>query len=113
MKKILVIDDDKMVQLPFKRILGDKYNVLQAYNLKEAAELFQNNPDVDLIVMDGCLSDKGLDTLPLIEEIRKTFKGTMIASSSRVDYRATMVEKGCSYPMQKWEILEKIHQILE
>lgn len=93
MKKVLIVEDDETIQKMYRALLKDKVILLQAYSVEEGFSLFQKNPDVALIVVDGCLGSGELNSLPLIRDLRRSFKGHMIAASGREDYRNEMTKK--------------------
>lgn len=82
--------------------------LVSAYTLDEGSRLFDDNqPDLVLIVMDGCVDhDSTLDSLPLIQAIRKKgFHGTMLAASSDGEFRKEMLLAGCDREIkQKMEV---------
>lgn len=68
MKKILVVEDDEFIQSSLKETLELKdYNVIQAYNGKEALSLFDDS--MALVIMDIRLPDS--NGIFLCQEIRK------------------------------------------
>ena len=53
MKKILVADDDYLLRDLIKDILEEKnYEVLEAKNGQEAVEIFNQNPEISLVILD-------------------------------------------------------------
>ncbi len=54
MKKILVADDSKIISNIVERAFKDQYEVVVAYNGKEAIDIIKNNVDDSII---GCLLD--------------------------------------------------------
>ncbi len=54
MKKILVADDSKIISNIVERAFKDKYEVLIAYNGREAIDIIKNNVDDEIL---GCLLD--------------------------------------------------------
>lgn len=71
MKKILVIDDDKMVLLTLKRLLAKEgYRVFPAQNGTEALDLLSSaNFEFDLIISD--LKMPNMNGIEVIKEIRR------------------------------------------
>ena len=114
MKKILFIEDDENWQTNYKDIFEDTATILQATTLKDAEELFLKHPDVDIIVVDGCLNENDvLDTLPLIKKIRETYKGPMIAASGHEEFRHKMVLAGCNKQREKYDVIDLIREMLD
>lgn len=105
MKTILFIEDDPDFQDYYLSRFKDSTLVLQAETFNEAEQLFFSNPNIDIIVMDGCLNTMSiLNTLPLIGKIRETYKGFILASSSDEHYREAMVKAGCNVGVTKGEV---------
>lgn len=105
--KVFIIEDNKDTQNLFKDWLGEYMEILPAYTIQEAKELFAQNKDFDAIAIDGCVPGIELNTIPLIQEIRKNFKGTMITTSSDPGYRKEMIAAGCNEEcVNKWQLPE-------
>ena len=81
MYNILVVDDDKEIVGAIEIYLKNEgYNILKAYNGKEALEIVDKN-DIHLILLDIMMPKKdGLETL---EELRKTKNIPVILLSAK------------------------------
>jgi CheY-like chemotaxis protein len=66
-KTVLVADDEPSVLYSVRRILGDKYSIIEAGNGKEAVRLAQSHRP-DIIFMDTMMPEK--DGLTALSEIR-------------------------------------------
>lgn len=115
MLKILVVDNDGplargMEQL-ISGILGD--TVLIAMDDAAAHACLKENPDVQVILMDGML-DYG-ESVGLIREIRKNgYKGDMTTFTGAVgDLTRRMLEAGCDRSLRKPAGLEDIRLHLD
>jgi signal transduction histidine kinase len=51
-KTVLIVEDETFNRQLIQEMLLDIYNLLSASNGKEAIDMFNNNPDIDLILMD-------------------------------------------------------------
>jgi len=113
--KILIIEDNSFWQESYWHQLEDKITILQAFTEEEAREIFRQNPDIALIVMDGCLQAQKncLDTLDLTEEIRKSFAGPMIAASGDQHFRCLLQDAGCNHQASKKLLPYKIKELLK
>ncbi len=115
--KVLVVEDNEMLQRMFARKLEGKATVLAARTVEEARQLFAENPDVRVIALDGYLSsaldgDRPIDTLPLIGEFRETFTGTMIAMATFPGHRQEMTGAGCDFQICEKRMLTREVEIL-
>ncbi len=81
MYNILVVDDDKEIVGAIEIYLNKEgYNILKAYNGKQALKIIQNN-EIHLIVLDIMMPEKdGIETL---EEIRANKKIPVILLSAK------------------------------
>lgn len=70
MKKILVADDDYLLRDLIKDILeGENYVVLEAKDGKEALDLFYQNPELSLVILDIMMPEySGLEVLRRIRQ---------------------------------------------
>lgn len=68
--KILLADDDELLRNLVKEVLEEEeYIVLEASDGQEALELFYENSDVDLIILDVMMPK--MDGIKVLDEIRK------------------------------------------
>lgn len=114
MKTILIIEDFESEKKSYvKGFTKKEVTILWAYRLEQAEKLFEENPNPDIIVVDGCVDDHNtLDSIPLIQKIRKTYKGPMIAASSSDNYRKVMVKAGCDLETWKENVNSLLKQVL-
>ncbi|MBI4156033.1 MAG: response regulator [Candidatus Zambryskibacteria bacterium] len=112
MKKVLIVEDDSDWQSIWKRKLEGKIQTITASSVEEGERLFNENPDVDAIVMDACLSGEEPDTPPLVTKIRQTFNGPMIAASGSSTFRQCLKSYGCDYESKKHNVSDKVLEIL-
>jgi DNA-binding NtrC family response regulator len=115
--KILMIEDDVSIFESLKMLMemvfkDENLSILNAVSIDEARKQFELNTDIDIITFDGCVKGGGAEpnTLPLVEEFKKTFKGILIAASSR--YNEELLKAGCQHETMKSDIPQKIMQIL-
>ncbi len=111
--KVLVVEDKKAVCDFWQEVFQNTgLVILWAATLKAAVDLFAANPDVKVVVMDGCLEGDGLDTLPLVRLIRQSFTGPMIATSSLPEYQEQLRKAGCSHESDKGKLPFELLSIL-
>ena len=112
LKKILAVEDLQHKQDEWRSALNGRVDFLSALTIKEAIELFDNNPDVDVVVMDACVPGDTPTTQGLIRKIRETFKGPMIACSSDSSYRRLLMSCGCDHQALKDDVPTKVLEVL-
>jgi DNA-binding NtrC family response regulator len=68
--RILIVDDEKDVHYSFKRMLRQQtgLNLISAHSGEEALTLLENDPDVDLIIMDIRMG--GISGLEVLKRLR-------------------------------------------
>lgn len=66
-KKILVVNDSKVIHKMFDVMLGD-YNLIHAFSGKEGLKLLSSHDDIDLIFVD--LPRSGMNSLGFIKSVR-------------------------------------------
>ncbi len=63
--------------------------------------------------MDGCVNnEEHIDSVPLIEKIKESYDGYMIAASSLPLYRRMMIEAGCTHESTKDNIPYMVKKLL-
>ena len=102
-KKVLVVEDNEMWRTVVKRGLNNKVQILFADTITKAEKIFEENSDIDLVIMDACVPGDIPNTQPLVRKIRQTFEGPMIAMSSMPPYRKQILVAGCDYEVEKKE----------
>ena len=51
-QKILIVDDAEFNRAILKEILGETYNYLEAENGNQAIQIVEENPEIDLMLLD-------------------------------------------------------------
>jgi CheY-like chemotaxis protein len=115
--KVLVVEDNRMLQERFAERLEGKVTVLSAHTVEEARHLFAANPDVRVIALDGYLrpafgDPRPPDTLPLVSEFRQTFRGKIIAMAFFPHHRQALVAAGCDHSCDKENLPQEIELLL-
>lgn len=84
--KILVIDDEsRMRKLVSDFLMKKNYIVLEASNGEEAMEIFYNDKEIDLLILDIMMPK--MDGWQVCREIRKTSKVPIIMLTAKADER--------------------------
>ena len=118
MKKILFVEDNKMMTDLYKDLLGDKFALVIAISIVEAEHAFKKHPDISVIVLDGFVFDNRDSKTPdtstheLLKKFKETFKGVIIASSSDPVARKKMILLGCDHECEKWDVPKKVFEII-
>ncbi len=93
--KILIVEDDPEIQRAYARELRHRAEVLAATTLEAGERLFREHPDIAGIIMDGNVPGAST-TFVLVHEMRKTFKGPIIAASGDEHANNALLRAGCS-----------------
>ena len=84
--KIMVVDDDSRIRKLVKDFLEkDHFYVLEASDGEEAMDLFYDNPDTALVLLDVMMPN--MDGWQVLREIRETSKVPIIMLTARADER--------------------------
>jgi len=114
--KIIIVEDDERLQRAWVKTLAifhGEVAVISAFTVKEAEEKFSANPDVTLIVLDACVPGDDINVLPLLEKMRETFKGPIIAASSSPSGNEILVKAGCDFGCRKEAVVSAIIKMLK
>ncbi len=110
--KVLIVEDGRGYQAHWSTRLRGKVEILSAYTIREAETLFFSSVDITAIVMDACVPGESPTTPPLVQKMRETFFGPIIAASSSEYYRQELMDAGCDHECTKTEVPQKIMEIL-
>ena len=110
--KILIVEDRDIYQSLYRDYIQSAAEILAAKSLDEGKRLFDENPDIVLVVMDACVPGSKPNSMNLIIHIRQTFNGPMIAASSDPDYRDILVETGCNLKSPKEKVPDLVRELL-
>ncbi|MCX6723387.1 MAG: response regulator [Candidatus Staskawiczbacteria bacterium] len=112
--KVLVVEDTLIAQGFYKLAFKGKVELIFASSIDEAEKQFEaNRGNIAVIVMDGCVPGRVLNTEDLTRRFRSAFDGPIIASSSIPDFRRKLRVAGCDRECtDKLEIPEMICKIL-
>ena len=111
MKNVLIVDDEEAAQRAWARTLQRRdVRALTALTIAEARRLFVDNPDVDAIVMDGNMG--GDITTDLVVEMRRTYRGPIIANSGCSDSQEELIAAGCDHRADKTAMMSTLLPIL-
>ena len=101
--KILVIDDEELCQDLLRAMFERIGTVLIADSVAAGRQLYDANPDADIVIVDGCINNRhNYDAGPMIRHIRaRGFKGPLIGASGSTDLHQQMMADGCDAAGQK------------
>lgn len=112
--KVLIVEDDEQWQGIWTRHLKrEGAEVLVASSLEEGERLFRANPDLTLVIMDGYVPGERPNSMPLVQKMRQTFRGPIIAGSGNPDVCKTLMGVGCSHWAVKHNISALVSKILK
>ena len=103
--KILLISASKTENMHIQKTLSE-YNILAASCLSDASEKIASNEDIDLILLDLNLPDKGaFDILKTLKHIKraKTLRTIVLTEDALLDKAAQALQAGANdYFDFKW-----------
>ncbi len=115
---ILIVDDEKTAHQLYKLMLkSEGYHLLHAENGREAVDVFLNNPDIDLILMD--IKMPVMNGYDATREIRKQNNQVIILAQTAyamASDKKKAFEAGCNdhlaKPIDRQLLLKKINEYL-
>jgi len=117
-KIILVVEDDLSLVDTYKLALGDSFEILVAYNGKEALEVI-NTQVPDLILMDIMMPEMdGIETLNHLKKNSATAKVPVILVTAKVQHKDVLggYQSGADYyitkPFTNRELMNGINMCL-
>ncbi|NTV99178.1 MAG: PAS domain S-box protein, partial [Chlorobiaceae bacterium] len=108
---VLIAEDDEISRLLLQKILrGENITLLSAENGKEAVRIVEDNPDIDLVLMDIKMPEmNGYEATRLIKKIRPSIPVIAQSAFTSTDERKKALEAGCDAflhkPIKKNELL--------
>lgn len=115
--KILVVDDDKeIVELLSIYILNEGYEVVKAYDGKEAVTKILTNSDIDLMILDIMMPI--MDGMQVVKELRKESQIPIImltAKTTDMDKIQGLVAGADDYvtkPFNPLEVMARVKSLL-
>lgn len=116
--RVLFIENETFWQQKLREELekqgkNSQFRITSAFFLSSARAIFSGRKDFDVIVVDDCLSDSGrnIDTLDIIQEIRRGFDGHMIACCLNSENGEMLVKAGCDEYVSKNCLSERLLNI--
>ena len=117
--KVLIVEDDETNLIYLQLVLKDlNIELLKAVNGQDAVETFEQNQDIELILMDIRLP--GMDGYEATSMIRKMNKDVVIIAQTAYAFSSDKdkaIESGCndyvSKPIRREELLKKINHYLD
>jgi DNA-binding NtrC family response regulator len=111
--KILIVDDDKLLQNSLNTILSEKYDTLIAGSGEEALRLLPSH-DIDLVLLDIRLPGiNGIETLGRIREINKAVAVIMMTAYEDVKSVIRSMKMGAFDYLVKPLDIEELDLIIE
>jgi DNA-binding NtrC family response regulator len=101
MAVILIIDDEKSIQKSFTQLFHNQYEILNAYNGREALEIL-GNCEVDLVFLDYMMP--GEDGLEILEKIKEKEPGIPVVMITAYGSFETIIK---STSLGAYDYLEK------
>ena len=111
--KILIVDDDKLLQNSLKNVLSEKYDTLVVGRGEDALELLRKHP-VDLVLLDVRLPGQdGIETLQQIKALERELMVIMMTAYEDVKTVITSMKMGAHDYLVKPLEIEELEIIVE
>ncbi|MEM6514961.1 MAG: chemotaxis protein CheB [Bacteroidota bacterium] len=117
-KKILIAEDDSLIQLLFKVVMKKSgAELIFANNGKKALKSYKKNPDIDIVLLDIRMPEmNGIDALEEILNVNPDAKVIMQSAYVMADEKERCYEKGCAdflpKPVVKSTLFETLYKWL-
>jgi CheY-like chemotaxis protein len=117
--KVLIVDDDETcLKLLSKFIKEYSFQIYTATNGIDAIEIFRNNPDIDIILMD--IKMPGIDGFEATRRIRQLDENVLVIAQTAyalMGDRQRVIESGCNdyitKPIRKNDLIYLIGQHID
>lgn len=111
--KILIVDDDRLLQNSLRNILSEKYDALVAGSGEECIRILEKNP-VDLVLLDIRLPGiDGIETLRLIRETDENTQVIMMTAYEDIKTVITAMKMGAHDYLVKPIDIDEFEIIIE
>ena len=93
---ILVVEDDEDVLSLYIKLLGEDYNLLSATNGKDAFDIFENNPDIAVVLTDVIMESDiaGIELINRIVKIKPATQFIIVSAIHEDSFIALQTLKG-------------------
>jgi len=111
-KNVMIVEDDEMSYIYLKEVLkSTNINIIHAKNGMEAVEMAQNNPEIDIILMDIKLPEMdGYEATRRIKKIRDSIPVIAQTAYAMADDQQKSIQVGCddyiSKPINRRRLLQ-------
>lgn len=111
-KNVLIVEDNAIFALGWQwELKSRKIGSVHAVTIEEARSFFQADY-FDLIVMDCCVPGDEPNTMPLVQFMRQTYKGPILANSSHHPNIVELLKAGASHHSDKMSVASRVCEIL-
>lgn len=113
--KVLIVEDSELLQTRLNKVLlevNKKVRIMQAFNCKEALELFPSvRPEV--VILDIALPDgSGIDLLRKFKEDNPMVKVIIFTNYSTSEFKKSCMDLGASQFIDKSNLLSLINTFI-
>ena len=108
--KILIVDDHPLIREALRHVLtvlDDKFDLIEAQNCAEALAAVDDNPDLDLVLLDLALPD--VDGLQALARLREQHPGVpvVVLSASEQAEKVTQAIDAGAMEFEPWDSVKQ------
>ena len=117
-KKILIVEDDEMSYVYLKEILkSTRVDIVHAKNGREAIELVESTPDINLVLMDIKLPEMdGYEATTRIKQMRPTIPVIAQTAYAMADDHQKILQAGCddyiTKPINRRKLMQTVEALI-
>jgi len=100
-KKLIILDSGSNVYFYINKNITAMYQgfitIYHAKTFSKFQNLIQNTDDIMIVVWGTFINDSGFETMHLIKQLKKYYKGIIIGLSEDRAYQKKLVRFGCNF----------------
>ncbi|MDD5289805.1 MAG: hypothetical protein PHT40_01220 [Patescibacteria group bacterium] len=108
MKKVLVVEDEDVYFEKINKILSGKVEVVRFTRVYECNHFFEENLNIAAAIIDACINNETLSTVPFVEKLSRSGLKIIIASSGTPRSNDELLAHGATHKVDEKEDAAKL-----